>query len=842
MELNLAYYDFKSGVIIRKVRARSDLALVKSGVLIGQNYIPQIQGPQEFRGGFEYYLPSRLNAPSFLLPFIFSDAEAYTLAFSNGYLRFFTTDGVLTESAKDITDITQAATGVVTVTGHGYTNGDEVYIDDIVGMTELNGKFYRVRYISANTFSLVDIDGNSIDTSGYTAYSSGGTSARIYEIVSPYSEAEMRNIQLDGRNDLRYLTNPNHVPYKLVRSGATNWALGVYTRSDDPFEMFEISAITNANPGVVTTSAAHGYANGDLIYIENCSGMTEVNNRIFTIANAAGTTFDLGISTLGYGVYTSGGVCIKDGNQPRAVGVYGGRLFMGGSRNNPDILEGSKSPDSATGAPQYEDFTVGANPEDAVTFALSSLGKSADIIQFFIGTRNFLAVGTYGGMIKVNGGTDSKAIAGDAIQSYPIDAIGVSPVIPAAFGSDILYLQRGAERVLSFQYSLMEDSFTSMDEMIQSDEISYGGVNQLVHQQGTPNLVWAVKNDGTLLSLTYKRSEDISAWTTHKIGGDGEVISIAALNQPDNQDVLWACVKRTVNGKVRYYMERSAKNPRIPEWDDYYSGEEESDRQKYLDLLFESQKRQIHCDCALTLDTTQTTTITPAALSGSGVLFTAGAPIFSATDLGRFIRVKYLVGGEKGIARISEYVSTTQVKCTILQNFLSIDPLASGAWYFTKDTVAGLDHLEGETVTVISDGGPEPDRVVTNGSITLDDQATFVIVGLRYTGRIKTVQLELAFSGGVTNGQLKSVNKIKPYFRNTLGVSYGYNPYDMKRIAFLKGSDISGRPAPLFSGYKDLPGFDRFDIEKTFNFIQDQALPCTILGMVADVEVQFAQS
>lgn len=68
-----------------------------------------------------------------------------------------------------------------------------------------------------------------------------------------------------------------------------------------------ITNITQANPGVVTTSAPHGFSNGDKIWIKNVVGMTQVNNLVFTIAGASGSTFNLGISTASYTAYSSGG-------------------------------------------------------------------------------------------------------------------------------------------------------------------------------------------------------------------------------------------------------------------------------------------------------------------------------------------------------------------------------------------------------------------------------------------------------------------------------------------------------------------------------------------------------
>lgn len=72
-----------------------------------------------------------------------------------------------------------------------------------------------------------------------------------------------------------------------------------------------ITDITNANPAVVT-SAAHGLSNGDPVWITGVSGMTQINNRVFTVANATTNTFELsGVNSTGYAGYVSGGTAAE---------------------------------------------------------------------------------------------------------------------------------------------------------------------------------------------------------------------------------------------------------------------------------------------------------------------------------------------------------------------------------------------------------------------------------------------------------------------------------------------------------------------------------------------------
>ncbi len=72
-----------------------------------------------------------------------------------------------------------------------------------------------------------------------------------------------------------------------------------------------ISGATKANP-VVITATGHSYSNGDRVFISGVVGMTELNNREFTVANQTTNTFELsGINGSAFTTYTSGGTSGK---------------------------------------------------------------------------------------------------------------------------------------------------------------------------------------------------------------------------------------------------------------------------------------------------------------------------------------------------------------------------------------------------------------------------------------------------------------------------------------------------------------------------------------------------
>lgn len=72
-----------------------------------------------------------------------------------------------------------------------------------------------------------------------------------------------------------------------------------------------ITAVNKANPARVTSNA-HGFANGDRVWISGVNGMTQLNNKVYTVSNVAANTFRLqGVSSSGYSTYSSGGIIRK---------------------------------------------------------------------------------------------------------------------------------------------------------------------------------------------------------------------------------------------------------------------------------------------------------------------------------------------------------------------------------------------------------------------------------------------------------------------------------------------------------------------------------------------------
>jgi len=104
-------------------------------------------------------------------------------------------------AAITVTGATQADPGVITAGTHGFSDGDQVLFSSVGGMVELNGNVYTVASSDADTFELKDATGTwDYDTSGFTAYTSGGSVQQVEDTFTglDHLEGETVKVWADG--------------------------------------------------------------------------------------------------------------------------------------------------------------------------------------------------------------------------------------------------------------------------------------------------------------------------------------------------------------------------------------------------------------------------------------------------------------------------------------------------------------------------------------------------------------------------------------------------------------------------------------------------------------------
>ncbi len=241
-----AISNFNGGEVGPLLSGRVDFEKYSSSCYKMERFVPTVQGPAKRMPGTRFVLPTKYqDKVSYLKRFEFSFDQAYVLEFGDQYVRFFTDRGVVLGDTLDITNITNTNPGVLTYTGTDPANGDWFLVSGVEGMTELNGRYVQVSSVNtvANTFSLKDWFGNAIDTTAFGAYVYNGDLQKVYEIASPYAEADLTNpeggcaLSIVQSGDVLYIGCEGYAPRTLTRSGNTSWAFATYAPTDGPFQI-----------------------------------------------------------------------------------------------------------------------------------------------------------------------------------------------------------------------------------------------------------------------------------------------------------------------------------------------------------------------------------------------------------------------------------------------------------------------------------------------------------------------------------------------------------------------------------------------------------------------------
>ena len=216
---------------------------------------------------------------------------------------------------------------------------------------------------------------------------------------------------------------------------------------------------------------------------------------------------------------------------PSSVAFYEQRLTFAGTTEQPQTIYFSMSGD-------FENFTAGTDADSALIYTLGS--NQVNVIRYLSSSRSLL-VGTSGGEFAVRASGTDEPITPTNIQIKQQSAFGSADVQPVQVGSTVLFLQRASRKIRELVYNFESDSYIAPDLTILAEHISEGGVTELAYGQEPDSVVWAVRADGVLLGMTYRREEEVVAWHRHKLGGVSGTATITVTdysNIPTNTDLV----------------------------------------------------------------------------------------------------------------------------------------------------------------------------------------------------------------------------------------------------------------------------------------------------------------
>jgi hypothetical protein len=664
------------------------------------------------------------------------------------------------------------------------------------------------------------------------------------EIVSPYQESELREIQYVQVNDIMYLAHANHAPRKLTRLADTNWTLATVKWKYPPLLDQNITATTiasSAASGTATlTASASTFQSGHVgsqwaIQWPRSSGsisetidsnktstatldiqggwtLTTVGTWIGTVRllripqremdedggagftayevvrefnslttarnfTATGTETErvgLKLQVLNYSSNTNARVFLEstDFNSggtvtinsvasgtsagatvdkwlgstitgtaqwseaafsgvrgyPRAVAIHEQRLCFGGTAHQPNTVWCSKTDD-------FEDFQLGSAADSGLQFSVAS-SEGNRIAWMFSQKR--LMLGTSGDEWTIGGADSGQPFSATNIQAQKQSSFGSKTMRAILLNDVLLFVQRRGRKVRELTYNFDRDGWVAPDLTVLSEHITEGEIVELAFQQQPDAILWAVRGDGQLVGMSYERDQNVVAWHRHTTDGEFEsVATVYGLSGAD--DEVWFCVKRTIGGQTKRYIERFKADNRAN---------------------FEAQTKADwwYLDCAKRYSGAATATIT------------------------------------------------------------------------------GLSHLDGKTVGILANGAVQPDEVVASGQITLDRTFTKVLAGLPFTSTILPMKFDFDLQDGSTRGRTKRINRAEVSLYKSLGGEFSTDGTEWLWVYPRDFDDPMDASPPPFSGDAEVVIAGNYSDASDLYLRQTLPYPLTVRALVVKLD------
>lgn len=227
---------------------------------------------------------------------------------------------------------------------------------------------------------------------------------------------------------------------------------------------------------------------------------------------------------------------------PRAVSRFQQRLYAAGSPNFPETIW-------ASGTGLYFDFTPGTNDDNAFSYAADS-DQINEIVH--LASSKILAVLTQGEEFSVTGGS-SSSITPTNIDISSQSVFGSAQARPVRVANELIYAQRAGKKIRCMAYDFNTDSFRSQNLTRLAAHITGPGIIDMAFQAEPNPVVWMVRSDGVMASLTYDKDDNVCGFAQHTT--DGLFKSVCAIPGPDG-DIVQVVVQRTVNGQPVQYIEQ----------------------------------------------------------------------------------------------------------------------------------------------------------------------------------------------------------------------------------------------------------------------------------------------
>jgi hypothetical protein len=572
----------------------------------------------------------------------------------------------------------------------------------------------------------------------------------VVKVVTPYSYADVVDLQFQQSGDVLYLTHPDFPPYKVTRSSNTSWAIVSAETSDGPFSTQNsdtaLKMYASAATGSITLTADAAVFTSDMIgqlvkiQVETYESWKPWEAGGFLISN----------NTVA-GLQRRHNGNVYQATLPASVT---GKQRMGG--NPPIHLSGQEWDGPAEGPETYSGL---ANTFD------DNYGVKWLYVHSGYGVARITAVGSSVSATATVLSTFPTQVVSAPNKSYRWSLGGFGgdgyPRAVSLFEERLMYGQKYSV------YGSKSFDFTSFRSGADDDDsVSFNLV-------GANDITWLEESDGFLIIGTIGGVRTLSG------GGNGDPLTPSKFKNRGSPTKRCCSIPPVKAGSTFVYVGYDRKSVVEMNFSLERNGystspisiiSEHIPKAGISSICYQSETDQIFW---LGLDSGEVGGLTYEAdqnvrgwhrqkVGGSFGNYDYGAVEWVATSPGQsgpddvWMVVKRTIQGQT--RRYIEVMQPAFEYGEVADAFM----VDCGLTYEGTATtaVSGIEHLEGETVTALADGTIYRDLIVSAGSVTIPVAASKIHVGLSYNAIAETLELDVGGKDGSVVGRRKRVNSV----------------------------------------------------------------------------------
>lgn len=818
--------SFGGGVLTPEFFGRVDDVKFQTGLGTCLNWIVLPHGPVVNRGGTKYVNEVKhSDRYTRLIPFTYSTSQTYIVEVGHLYMRFHTMGATLAPS-----------------TPATYSGATAYAVGDIVTSSSIN--YYCIQAGTGHTPA-------SSPTYWY-AMPTG-----ILEIPTSYTEYDLNDLHYVQSNDVVTLTHPSYAPAELQRfipSGLTPYSFKVADISfaSELAAPTGVSAVATTGSGSTTYSYKVSAVGSDGIEESLPSSAASCTNNLLTSGNKNTISWTAVSGASRYNVYlqdnglygfigqtdstsfvdeniaadVSKTPPIQDlpfastDNYPTEASYYEQRRFFGGTNNKKQNFWMTRS-----GTESNLSYSIPLRDDDAVRFRIAA--REANPIRHAIPLADMLLLTSSAEWRVTSVNTD--AITPTSVSIKPQSYVGASNVRPLIVNNNVIFEADRGGHWYEMGY-VQNVGYVTNDISLRAPHLfDFYSTMDMAYSKAPYPIIWGVSSSGRLTGLTYVPGQQIGAFhehTSETLAGVSTFKSVAVVAEGKN-DPWYAVIEREIDGSTVQYIER------------------------YEERYFVARENAFFVDCGVTYDVP--VVITNITNADPAVVTTSTSHGFSNGDIVDLRDIVAVQDAEAPTTQLDTVLNRTRrykaanVTATTFElqtdedTPVDVDTSALTA-YKRGGTVrkaitsisSGLDHLEGETVSILADGSVEAQKTVSGGGITLDNPASILHVGLPITADLETLPIYIEGDRAYGQGMVKNVNKVWLRVFRSGGINVG--PDFAKLVPYKPRTDEDyGTPPALKSEEIDIVIPPSWDGDGTVAVRQVDPLPVTISSMTLEV-------